>query len=79
MRDNQLDERVDRAPDPSLFAGVVLGNAIHDGRFLPGFAEYLQRHAAGLRQHPNGLFSIGMGPCCADPWGDLKAHATDAE
>ncbi len=48
MRDNQLDERVDRAPDPSLFEAVVLGNAIRDGRFLPGFAEYLQRHAAGL-------------------------------
>lgn len=79
MRDNQLHVRVepvDRAPDPSLFEAVVLGSAIHNGRFLPGFAEYIQRHAVSLRQRPNWLFSVGMGPALRGPVGAIFKRLT---
>ncbi|MFC3433161.1 flavodoxin [Nocardia seriolae] len=79
MRDKQLHVRVepvDRAPDPGLFEAVVLGSAIHNGRFLPGFADYIQRHAATLKQQPNWLFSVGMGPALHGPVGAIFKRIT---
>lgn len=72
MRERHLHvrvESVDKAPDPSHFEAVVLGSAIHDGEFLPGFADYVQRHAAALHRRPNWLFSVGMGPALSGPIG----------
>lgn len=79
MRERHLHvrvESVDKAPDPSLFEAVVLGSAIHDGEFLPGFADYVQRHAAALHRRPNWLFSVGMGPALSGPIGGFFKRLT---
>ncbi|MVU82374.1 hypothetical protein GPX89_34730 [Nocardia sp. ET3-3] len=79
MRDKQLHVRVepvDRAPDPGSYEAVVLGSAIHNGQFLPGFADYVRRYAASLKQRPSWLFSIGMGPALRGPVGAVFKRIT---
>jgi menaquinone-dependent protoporphyrinogen oxidase len=79
MRDRHVHVRLEpvgRAPDPGLFEAVVLGSAIHNGRFLPGFADYIERYASTLRQRPNWLFSVGMGPALRGPVGTIFKRLT---
>lgn len=79
MRDAGLHVRVepvDRAPDPGCFEAVVLGSAIHNGGFLPGFADYIERYAQTLKQRPNWLFSVGMGPALRGPVGAFFKRLT---
>lgn len=69
-------EPVDRAPDPGLFDAVVLGSAIHNGEFLSGFTDYVERYASTLRQRPNWLFGVGMGPALRGPVGAVFKRLT---
>jgi len=39
---------------------VVLGSAIHDGRWLPEAAEFLKRHATALTHRRVWLFSVSL-------------------
>ncbi len=49
---------VSDVPDVSNYGGVVLGSAIHGGKWLPEASEFAQKNAAALRQRPTWLFSV---------------------
>ncbi|WP_024803157.1 flavodoxin domain-containing protein [Nocardia sp. BMG51109] len=77
MRDKGLHVRVapvSENPDPARFEAVVLGSAVHNGEFLPEFAEYTERHGLALRMRPAWLFSVGMGPALRGPLGAPLRH-----
>lgn len=79
MRDKGLYVRVvsvDEDPDPTRFAAVVLGSAIHNRAFLPGFPDYIDRHCLALRVRPAWLFSVGLGPAMRGPLGFVLRHYT---
>jgi menaquinone-dependent protoporphyrinogen oxidase len=44
--------------DISRYAAVVLGSAIHGGRWLPSARQFADRNAALLRERPVWLFSV---------------------
>lgn len=44
--------------DLGRYDAAVLGSAIHGGKWLPAAAQFLDRHAAGLRELPVWLFSV---------------------
>jgi menaquinone-dependent protoporphyrinogen oxidase len=44
--------------DLSGYAAVVLGSAIHGGKWLPEARQFADRHAAALRERPLWLFSV---------------------
>lgn len=45
-------------PDVSGYAAVVLGSAIHGGKWLPEARRFADRNAASLRERPVWLFSV---------------------
>jgi len=49
---------VSDVPDLGRYDAVVLGSAVHGGRWLPAVAQFVDRHVAGLRERPVWLFSI---------------------
>lgn len=52
---------VARAEDGDVLAGydaVILGSAIHGGKWLPEATGFVDRNAAMLRQRPTWLFSV---------------------
>ena len=74
MRDEGLQVQVvpvAEQPDPSAFDVVVLGSAIHNGEFLPEFADFVERHRSTLSRRPVWLFSLGMGPALRGPIGAI--------
>jgi menaquinone-dependent protoporphyrinogen oxidase len=40
------------------YEGIVLGSAIHGGKWLPAAREFADRNAASLRERPVWLFSV---------------------
>lgn len=42
------------------YHAVVLGSAIHGGKWLPAAVEFLQAHQERLRQVPTAFFLVGM-------------------
>jgi menaquinone-dependent protoporphyrinogen IX oxidase len=50
---------VEQRPDPSRFDAVVLGSAVHVGRWLEPARQYAADHSAALRLRPVWLFSSG--------------------
>lgn len=44
--------------DISSYQAVVLGSAIHGGRWLPSARQFADRNAAALRERPVWLFSV---------------------
>ncbi len=44
------------------YAAVVLGSAIHSGKWLPEAVNFLQANQARLRQLPTAFFLVGMMP-----------------
>ncbi len=51
--------RAATAPDPVLFAAVVLGDGRHDGAASPEIVGYVSRHVRTLNARPCGLFEVG--------------------
>lgn len=51
----------DRAPGPGGFDAVVVGSALHLGRWLPAATRYVSQHRAQLALLPVSLFHSG--PC----------------
>ncbi|MFR9807275.1 flavodoxin domain-containing protein [Pseudonocardia sp. RS010] len=45
--------------DLAGYDAVVLGSAVHNGRWLPEAREFALRNAATLRERPTWLFSVG--------------------
>ncbi len=42
------------------YAAVILGSAIHGGKWLPEAVEFLQANQAGLSQVPTAFFLVGL-------------------
>jgi menaquinone-dependent protoporphyrinogen oxidase len=42
------------------FDAVIVGSAIHSGSWLPEASQFLERHAAALKERPVWAFSVGM-------------------
>lgn len=49
---------VDGAGDIASYEAVVLGSAIHGGRWLPEAEEFVTQHAAAMHDRPVWLFSV---------------------
>ena len=49
---------VTEVPEVSGYAAVVLGSAIHGGKWLPEARQFADRYAAPLRERPVWLFSV---------------------
>jgi menaquinone-dependent protoporphyrinogen oxidase len=61
LRQRGVDARacaVGDAPDVSSYEAVVLGSAIHGGKWLPEARQFADRNAAPLRDRPVWLFSV---------------------
>ncbi|MGY2063440.1 flavodoxin domain-containing protein, partial [Nocardia gipuzkoensis] len=43
---------------------------------LPVFTDYVERYASALKQRPNWLFSVGMGPALRGPVGAVFKRIT---
>ncbi len=50
--------RVEDATDLNGYSGVVVGSAIHSGRWLPGAVGFVQSHRDRLRQLPTAYFLV---------------------
>ena len=44
--------------DLGRYDAVVLGSAVHGGRWLPAAAQFMDHYAGGLRERPVWLFSV---------------------
>ena len=56
------------APDPTPFEAIVVGSAVHGGRWLEDATAYLRRHRETLAAREVWLFSSG-------PVGDRPVHS----
>jgi menaquinone-dependent protoporphyrinogen oxidase len=45
-------------PDVSAYEAVVLGSAVHGGKWLPEARQFAEQNAARLRERPVWLFSV---------------------
>jgi menaquinone-dependent protoporphyrinogen oxidase len=72
--------------DVSRYAAVVLGSAIHGGKWLPVARQFAEKNAAPLRERPVWLFSVSTlgdeeSMLAIDAWADLIAaelHVTSS-
>lgn len=51
---------LDRARSAIRYDAVVLGSAIHDGKWLPAARNYVLENARALASRPLWMFSVGM-------------------
>jgi menaquinone-dependent protoporphyrinogen oxidase len=61
LRQQGVDARaraVADVPEVTSYAAVILGSAIHGGRWLPEARQFADRNAAPLRERPVWLFSV---------------------
>lgn len=61
LRQRGVDARacaVADVPEVSSYEAVVLGSAIHSGKWLPEARQFADRNAATLRERPVWLFSV---------------------
>ncbi|WP_431682628.1 flavodoxin domain-containing protein [Kitasatospora sp. KL5] len=49
-----------RTGDVTDCGAVVLGSAVHDGRWLPEAVEFVRRNAGALAEQPVWLFSVSL-------------------
>jgi menaquinone-dependent protoporphyrinogen oxidase len=59
---------LDRGADPTAYAAVVLGSAVHSRRWLPAGEDFVRTHRAALADRPLWAFSVGMPAALRGPW-----------
>jgi menaquinone-dependent protoporphyrinogen oxidase len=67
--------RVEDAPSPDGYDGVVVGDPIHVQRHSRAMTKWLRDHMSLLRDRPTALFQVSMVSADGDEEHTLAAHA----
>jgi menaquinone-dependent protoporphyrinogen oxidase len=59
--------QVERVRDLSAYQAVVLGSAVHSGKWLPTALRFTEHHQAALRRIPTAIFQVCLTLACDNP------------
>ncbi len=51
---------VNEVTELNAYTAVIIGSAVHSGKWMPEAAEFVDRHQAALRRMPTAVFQVCM-------------------
>jgi len=66
-------------PNPADYSAVVVGSAVHNGRWLPVAVDFVHNRLVELVHDKVWMFSVGMAPDLRGPIGRRMARAVPGE